>query len=168
SLYMYRYWEVMETFNQAGKYEELAKVFDDVDVKQLGAYWAVSEVLQPLLESENTRAQGMRLFRKAWLAFPEERPYILGNLYSEEAWRLPEIYDYVHQAMVPGEGDFKVEAWGGLDQIINYSGDGRFTSVASRLLEAASRQNKLEALRREVVEDVRKLPDWSAGKVLLA
>jgi hypothetical protein len=42
------------------------------------------------------------------------------------------------------------------------------TTAVGRLLEAAQRQNKMESLRQDVEQTLQKLPDWSAGKAMLA
>src|SRR5262249_2787604 len=112
--------------------------------------------------------QGMKLFRKAWAAFPNERTNLLGQLYQEEVWRMPEIYQYVREALIPSDQDYKVEAWGGIDQIMSWNGDGRINTAVGRLMEASLRQNKTESLRKDVEDGLKKLPDWSAGKVILS
>jgi tetratricopeptide (TPR) repeat protein len=168
SLYSYNYWEVYQTFEQAGRFADLAKLFDEIDVRQVGYSWSVMEIVQELTRDEKTETQGLRLFRKAWQAYPDERAYMLSNLYDERVWRMPELYDFVREGIIPRETDTRIDAWAGLDQIISWDGNGRVTTVLSRLLDTAARQNKVEALTREVEAGLKQLPEWSGGKVLLA
>ncbi len=168
ALFASDYWDIEQVFAQAGKTEELVKLFDEIDLKAAGGnYWVFLNVLQPLFQQERTRAQGLKLFRKVWEAFPQERSHILGSLYQNELWQLPEVYDYARQAVIP-QGDIVIDPWRGSEEVISYGGDGRVSAVVTRLLEAARRQNRLRPLTREVEEALAKRPGWSAGKALLA
>src|SRR5204862_7194232 len=98
ALFAYRYWEIQQTFAQAKKSKDLLKLFDEIDLKQLGGnYWSVLNMIQPLLSQEDSREQGLRLFKKAWAAFPEQRTQMLGYVYDDELWRLPELYAYARE-----------------------------------------------------------------------
>ncbi len=167
-LFAYRYWEIQQVFDQARKSEELIQLFDEIDIKGLGGnYWAFMNILQPLFSQDRTRAQGLKLFKKVWDAFPQERAQMMGYLYQNELWQTPEIYDYARQAVIP-KGDDPVEPWRACDDVISYGGDGRVTGVVTRLLEAARKQNRLTPLTREIEQMVAKRPEWSGGKALLA
>jgi tetratricopeptide (TPR) repeat protein len=168
SLFAYRYWEIENVFRQANKFDDLIKIFEETDLKQLGQVWNVSNILQQLLQDEKTRDKGLVLFRKAWKAFPNERQYLMGNLYDENTWRLPEIYDYARQALLPVDTQASNAPWSGLDQILFYQGDGRIAGLVGRLLDAAARQNKLDPLKREVEGILKTTPEWSGGKAMLA
>ena len=124
--------------------------------------------MQTLLEDEKQRPAALRLFRKAWQAFPDRREYMIGSLYDEQIWQLPETYDYVREAMIPKSADVQVQSWSGVEQAIRWSGDGKVVSVVSRLVETAIRQNKLDSLARDVERALKKFPDWNAGKALQA
>jgi tetratricopeptide (TPR) repeat protein len=169
SLFAYNYWQIQQTFQQANQFDELVKLLDDIDLRSLGGnYWSVMQIVQTLLQDEKNQARGLRLFRKAWDAYPDQRQYMLGNFYDERIWKLPEIYTYVHQAMIPVDADVEIQSWSGVDQIINWSGDGKIQSVLSRLMDTANRQSKIEALTRDAEAALKKFPEWSGGKVLMA
>jgi tetratricopeptide (TPR) repeat protein len=55
-----------------------------------------------------------------------------------------------------------------VDQIVSWSGDGRVTTLVSRLIDAATKQNKLDSLTRELSQAVESQPGWSGGKAMLA
>src|SRR5262249_53556924 len=145
---------------------ELVKLFDEIDIRAMGGnYWAFMNMLQPLFAEEKTRPQAMKLFRKVWESFPSERANLMGSLYQDEVWQMPELYDYARQAIIPRPDD-PVEAWRGSDQVILFHGDGRVDGVLTRLLDVARKQNRLAPLAREVGEALKTRPDWGTGKAL--
>jgi tetratricopeptide (TPR) repeat protein len=168
-LFAYRYWEIFQCFQQANKNEELHKLFDEIDFRQMGGnYWTVMEVIEPLIANEKTREHGMQLFKKAWAAFPYERTWMLGFMERGNVSDMPEMYDYARQAILPlSEGP--AEPWRGCEEIMSYGGeDGRVTGLVTRFLEIAQRQNRTQDLRAEIEQLIQKKPEWSAGKALLA
>src|SRR5258708_27692872 len=55
------------------------------------------------------------LFR-SWEAFPQQRGYLLGQFYDPSVWRLPEIYTYAKQAVIPRE-DSEIDPWQSASEI---------------------------------------------------
>jgi tetratricopeptide (TPR) repeat protein len=166
SLFSYNYWYIMQTFQQAKMWDELTKVFDELDAKTMGGqYYAYMQIVQPLLSQEKTREQGLKLFRKAWQAFPDSRQWMMQYLHDDSLWSLPELYAFAKEAVVPGAEMFP-DTWQGSDQVINYANDGRTTGLFTRLLDMARRQNRLVSLGREVDEALKRHPSWSAGRAL--
>ncbi len=74
TFFAYRYWEIIQLFEQQGQQEELAKIFDEIDLRKLRHYHTVLQAIQPMLQNEKSREHGLKLFRKAWDAYPEEPP----------------------------------------------------------------------------------------------
>src|SRR5439155_9934440 len=143
SQYAYSYWEIMQAFQQAKMMDELMKVFDEVDTKAMGGqYYVYIELVQPLLADEKTREQGLKLFKKAWQAFPDYRASMMGNFYDDALWQLPELYDFAREAVIP-KAEMFPDPWQGSDYIVSYSQDGRVTGLYTRLLDVARKQNRL-------------------------
>jgi tetratricopeptide (TPR) repeat protein len=164
SLFSYNYWQIIQTFQQAKKTEELTKLFDELDLRTFGgAYYAVMQIVQPLISQDKTREQGLKLFKKAWAAFPETRQYMLSYIDEESIFRLPEIYDYLREAIIP-IGDVLPDPWMGTEDISQYGQDGRAIGLFTRVLDVARRQKRLDPLAREVESTLKKFPNWSAGK----
>ncbi len=161
------YWEIQNVFAQAHKLEELAKTFDEIDVRKVGNWWAVTQPVQVLLQDEKTKDLGLKLFRKAWNAFPEGQAYMLRNLYDENIWKLPETYEYARQIIIPRQDSGgEVGEWAG--QVISNGADGRADGVINRMLAVARRQHRLPELRGEVEAALAARPDWAVGRALLA
>ncbi len=162
---MNRYWEIIQLFQQQGKQEELAKIFDEIDFRKIRAYYVVLQIVQPMLQDEKTREHGLQLFRKAWAAFPEERSQMMSYINDGDVSILPEIYSYACEAVLP-RGDTAAQPWRGAEEITYYNNGP--TGPINKLLELARQQNRIEPLRKEVAELVKQKPQWQAGKAMLA
>jgi len=79
----------------------------------------VERLVSDLVRDAQTRERGMRLFRKVWLAFPQQRAELIGNFGSDDLWKLPEIYDYAREALIPAPGQKVVARWAGLECACN-------------------------------------------------
>ncbi len=77
----------------------------------MGQYYSVMNIVENMLQQDKDRAAGLKLFRKAWAAFPNERSYMLGSLHSDELWKLPEIYEYARQAVIPSDAVALRDPW---------------------------------------------------------
>ena len=106
----------------------------------------ITKVVSGLLQNDKTKDLGLKLFKKAWEAFPQNRGYLLGRLYDDAIWRLPEIYSYAREAVIPRE-DSEVDPWQSAAEILSYGGDGRVDGVITRMLTIARRQQRV-AVRR--------------------
>ncbi len=169
TLFAYRYWEIQNAFQQSDKLDELAALFEDADVKKIGNYWSVEQLISQLMQNEKTRERGLSLFRKMWKAFPQQRGNMISNgMMSGNVGNLPEMYDFAREAIIPTAATKQLSRWTGLDQIYSWSGGGHVNGVAEQVLNAAAKQNKLEPLAREVDEALRRVPEWTGGKVLSA
>jgi tetratricopeptide (TPR) repeat protein len=167
SLFGNNYYELIRAFSQQNKYEDLGKLVDEMDVRKVRYYYAVANVVGDLLRNEKTKEIGMRLFKKGWEAFPQERGSFLGQMDDEAVWRLPEIYDYARQAVIPKE-DSTADPWQSAEQIMSYGQEGRVDGVITRMMAIARKQQRLPELRTEVAAALTKRPDWVGGKAMLA
>src|SRR5262249_49401124 len=128
-------------------------------------YNVYMQIVQPMLSQEKTREQGLKLFRKAWQAFPDSRQWMMQYLYDDSLWALPELYAFAREAVLPGVEMFP-DTWQGSDQVINYANACRTRGLFTRLLDMARRQNRLVSLGREVDDALQRHPSWSAGRAL--
>lgn len=167
ALFGYRFYEVQNAFQQANKMDELVKLFEEIDMKSLGNWNTVANLIQNLVQNPKTIDQAMTLLRKAWNAFPNERSYFVARLYNDEIWKRAELYEYAREAVIPGPAMTQISPWYGIDQITSWGSEGRVTAVATRLLDAAARQNKLESLAKEIETALARTPEWLAGNALL-
>ncbi|MBI3863250.1 MAG: DUF1583 domain-containing protein, partial [Planctomycetia bacterium] len=168
TLFANQSYDVQRAFQQANKTDELIKLVEEMDWKGIGNYWSIMNIVQNMMYNDKERPAAIKLFRKAWESFPNERTQMLGYLHHDELWKMPEIYDYARQAMIPSEALAQNDPWGSANQILSYSGDGRVTGVITRLIEAAAKQNRLPELQKEVEQGRAKSPGWLAGKAILA
>ena len=88
-------------------------------------------------------------------------------MYDDAVWRLPEIYAYAKEAVIPRE-DSEIDPWQSATEILSWGGDGRLDGVLTRMLSIARKQQRLPELKIEVQAALAKRPDWIGGKALLA
>ena len=100
-LFMNQYWVIQNAFESAGKTDELFQMFESMDLKKLGQPYAVTNLIQNMLQNEKTRDKAFILFRKAWAAFPDQRANLMAYMSDDSAWKVPEMYDYAREAVIP-------------------------------------------------------------------
>src|SRR5439155_13034060 len=89
SLFQNAYWEIENLFSHAGKYEELRQLMDEIDLRKMGQSYYVTNIIQALLQNDATQQMGMKLFRKAWMAFPTSRGQLLQNISDSQIRQMP-------------------------------------------------------------------------------
>jgi tetratricopeptide (TPR) repeat protein len=170
ALFGSRFSEVFNAYTRANQTADLVSLIEKLDLKSMGSSSAVVNVIYMLVMTNRGPANEhvMALFRKAWKAYPNERGLLLSRMNRDEFWTSPEILSYAREALIPGPASGPVATWLGFDQMISWGSDGRVTTVVSRVLEAASRQNKLDDLAQDVEHALDKHPEWAGGRALLA
>ncbi len=160
------FYQVQTAFQKAGKMDDLIGIIEAADLSKVGGYFWIEQIVEQQLGDSNSRERALRLFRKMWQAFPNDRLDMLANMDEESFWTQPEVYNYVHEAIVPPPGQRSIARWAGLDSANTLGGaDG---TLVQRLLQAAEAQNKLDALAQELAQSIQRFPQWSGGEVLLA
>ena len=169
TLFANQYYAVQRAFQQAGKTDELVKLYEAMDFKTFqNNPYIIQNTIQNLFQNNATREQGLALLRKAWKDMPDSRAALISRIYNDEVWKLPELYEYAREAMIPAAGKPVVNGWAGINDVNMWGADGSVTNVATQLIEASNRQGKLDALATEVEDAVRRSTDWNGGKALLA
>ena len=163
------YWVIQQAFQSAGKVDELSALFDELDFKKLaGNPYSVINVVSTLMQDAKTKERGLALFKKCWKAFPDSRSSMLQNMNDDSIWLTTDIVEYAREAVLPNPSKGPVDPWYGLQDVIQNDGQGRAIGTVTRLLSAASKQGKLDALAKDVDDLVAKAPDWEGGKLLSA
>ncbi len=160
---------MQNAFQQARKLDELVNLLEQIDLRQFGQYYYVFNLISNLFYDETVKNRAMPLFKKAWDAFPAERAYMLNYVRRDELWQMPEMYEYLHESIVPQKATFApANQWTAFSQMLSSRTDGRMNSLVSRFLDQAAGQGKLDLLAAEVESTRKELPDWTAGNVLTA
>ncbi|OYV84432.1 MAG: hypothetical protein B7Z73_15450, partial [Planctomycetia bacterium 21-64-5] len=110
-LFANNYWQVEQTFRQAKKEEDLVKLLDEIDLKAIGQYYMITNLIQNMGRNNNQRPLAMKLFKRAWEAFPEQRAQIISQMYDNTFWETQEAYDYARDALIPRGGTAPPDAW---------------------------------------------------------
>ena len=164
-----QFFPIMNAFRQADKIEEFASLIEGVDLRAIGNTNAIMNIAQNLMYDSQLKDQGIALFRRIWAAFPLERANSINLLgFNDDWWRLPEVYAYARDVVLPPPNESTVRPWSGVEAAQVYGNDGRVVTLANRLLDAATRQNKLGELEADVRRAIDRHPRWPGGKVMLA
>ena len=160
------FWEVQNTFRQAGKTGELMEMLDQIDLRQFGQPHMVFNMISNLFFDNKLSDRAVPLFKRAWEAFPDERSNLISYVNNDQLWQMPEMYDYARESLIPKSAAFvPARQRDNISQIVSYRGDGRINTVVSRLLDLASSQGKLDDLAALVDAARKSMPDWKAGDV---
>ena len=166
---MRSYYQIQNAFQQAKKMDELLDIFEQADLRKFGQSHYVMNTVQNLMNDDAMRGRVMKLFRKAWDAFPQERYNMIAYIHRDEFWQMPEMYEYALQSLIPEASSFSpTMQWNAIGQIMSYGGDGKINTMVSRLLDLAVSQNKVGELSARVDDTMQKMPGWRAGLALKA
>jgi len=163
------YFQVQNAFQQVNKTDELLALLDQIDLRSIGRSNVVSNIIQNMLNDDSKSAQAMRLFRKAWEAFPDERMNLIAYIHRDSFWQMPEMYDYARQGLIPDQlVSSPYGEWYAFERIFSFGADGRINSLVSKVLDLAVSQNRLDELTGQIEAARKKFPNWKPGKALLA
>ena len=162
--------QVLTAYRKANKTDQLIRTLEKADIRSFGQPLLLMNLIQNLMNDERNREAAVSLFKKAWEAFPADRPNLFRYVQRVELAQMPEMYGYAREALIPNEGSgtFTATQWNLFQQILSYSSDGTVTSLVSNLLDVAEKQNKTADLAADVEAAIKKFPTWTAGKAILA
>jgi tetratricopeptide (TPR) repeat protein len=178
ALFGQNYPQMQQAFRRANKTAELVSLLDDVDLTATGNVTTVMRILQMSLMNDGDQEAGLKLFRRAWDAFPGSRMMMIRSLQRNELWKLPEVQEYARQAVISCAALSATDPWGSSQQVISFTSTnlrgnatGNVMTIVTpmtHLVDVAQSQDALPALKQEVEQALEKHPAWLGGKVLLA
>ena len=164
------FYEIINSFQNADKMNELAVVFDELDLKTFRQNpWELTNMISNMAYQEKAKDRAVDLFKRAWKELPDQRQQFLSNLNNDVFWQMPEIYDYARQGIIPTETSIQQNAgWPGFGQIQSRGSEGKITTLMNRFLTIATTNKKLDELTTEIEAAQRKVKKWEGAKALLA
>ena len=164
------FYQIINSFQQADKLNDLAGVIDEMDFKMFRQNpWELTNMISNLSYQEKSKTQAVALFKRAWKDLPDQRQQLLSNLNNDIFWQMPEIYDYARQGIIPTETSILQNAgWPGFGQIQNWNGEGKITTLMNRFLTIAATNKKFDELTKEIEATQKKVKKWDGGTALLA
>lgn len=164
------YWEIQNAFESADKLDDLAALYEEIDLKSFRQNpYELTNLISNMSRREKTKNRSVTLFKKAWQELPDQRAQLLSNLNSDVFWKMPEIYDYARQGIIPTETSLRQTGnWSGFGNIQSWDENGKMTTLLNRFLTIAAQSKRLDELANEVEQARAKLKTWQAGEPLLA
>lgn len=164
------YWEIQNAFENADKLDDLAALYEEIDLKSFRQNpYELTNLISNMSRREKTKNRSITLFKKAWQDLPDQRSQLLSNLNGDVFWKMPEIYDYARQGIIPTETSLRQTGnWAGFGNIQSWDENGKMTTLLNRFLTIATQTKRLDELATEVEQAREKLKTWQAGEPLLA
>lgn len=163
------YYEISRVFEQANKLPELVQLLEQTDLKQLGHYSYLNNLVSNLLRTKEQQPFGIILLKKGWEAFPESRSDMIEQFsYNEQVWQIPEFYEFAKQSITPVATLVANHPWMGFGNANTVRNGGQLSNTIQRVLNGAAQANKLPELRAETEQQVAAFPTWKAGPVIIA
>lgn len=164
------YWEIQNAFENADKLDDLASLYEEIDLKSFRQNpYELTNLISNMSRREKTKNRSIALFKKAWQDLPDQRSQLLSNLNGDAFWKMPEIYDYARQGLIPTESSLRQTGnWTGFGNIQSWDENGKMTTLLNRFLTIAAQSKRLDDLATEVEQARAKLKTWQAGEPFLA
>lgn len=169
-------WELMQTFRQAKRAKELADAFEAMDLRQFGTQsYMLTNMIQNMMSASSGEAAtvddpAFRIFRKAWTTMPGQREQLMGAVYQDAYWKLPEMYEMIRAHIIPAESTTSVGTWESVavSGVMSYQGEGAVDTVLTRLVTGAKSQKKSDALLADLTKALERHPGWEGGRAIQA
>ena len=97
------FYQMLNLFDRAGKTAQLVELMNGSTSRPFrSSRTAYHRLLSFAPADRETSQQAQTLFRKAWAAFPETRPYLLRTKSAPTiSGRMPESFDFACEAVLP-------------------------------------------------------------------
>ncbi len=179
------YQNLQQVFRRANRTGELAALLDDIDLATIGNPSAVMNMILTTMSNQRARpagtttgnaptddnAAGLKLFRRAWNAYPTYRPTLVRYLQRNDLVNLPEVFEYTREIVFSEAALSAGDPWGVGQQIIGTTLNGNTAVImtnTTQLIDMAQRRQSLPALQKDLEQNLEKHPTWLGGKALLA
>lgn len=165
------FYQILNSFQNADKMDELASIFEDLDLKGFRqSPWELTNAISNLSYQEKSKSHAIKLFKRAWEELPDQRSQLLSSLNNDIFWQMPEIYDYAKQGIIPqSEAALTNGNWPGFGQLQSWGNqDGKIVTLITRFISLAATQRKLDELVTEIEAAQKKVPQWEAAGALIA
>lgn len=165
SLFGNQYYEVINVFRNNRRMADLGKLFSEMDLRQLGRYYVLQEVISYLSQDAATSELATTVLMRAVEAYPEYGAgQFIQNLQPDQI-RKPEIAAMFRKSLIPTPDKAKRQPWN-QNNSNGYSDDGTLYSTEMTLFDASS-PTELSELKSEVAKTLVAVPQWEEGHSLL-
>ncbi|MEO2036631.1 MAG: tetratricopeptide repeat protein [Planctomycetaceae bacterium] len=166
SLFHRDYYRFIRLFERNGRLDELADLVMLTDPgENTSGHWGAQQLAERLLPVDEAR--GLQLFAAAWDAWPAGRPALLSNVSHEAIWRLPRVFDYYRERMLPSQHT-RVAPWSGVADHLHVRGRGMVAGTLSRMLQVSTSEGRSVRFLADIQEALTIQPDWHAGWIYMA
>ncbi len=171
------YSQLYQTFQNTDQLNEIVTLVEGLDTTVAENLRPITHFLQEMSRGVLTRDSTadhrknttIRLLKKAWSAYPDQRQQFIAYIQGDWFWQMPEMYDYAREAILPPNSTLAgSNSWHGFGQNMVRNADGNVHTLMTRLLTLAASQKKLDELANDVATAQAKFPHWDGGIALKA
>ena len=179
------YYPIKQFFESANKMDELLKIFQEINIREIGQPYYVANFASELLRqtqraetdsmskeereaNEATELAAISLAEKIFEEYPNYRRYVISNFNGEKIWENKRLYSLARRAIIPTKNQVKTDPWFGLNDISSRSGDGNANSMFHSIFQGIEGTEQEKTLYDTIRSNVEKKPNWKAGQVMLA
>ncbi|QDU61418.1 tetratricopeptide repeat protein [Planctomycetes bacterium Pan216] len=151
-------------------YEPYVELLESIDLNQGGTHpYYFAQTIQIMAADPKHHELGVRLFRRLWDVFPDQRHYLVNSLSNlKNWWKNEELYELLVASTLPNDDQAKSNPWFSVDQIYSWSSDGIVTGNVKTLLDASREEKVRQRLHQRIEKQLEKTPGWKGGRALLA
>ena len=179
------FYSIRQFFQTAGKSSELLKIFQEINIREIGEPYYVADFASNLLQElqqankdtmseeekkthEQMEAATFKLAEKVFDEYPNYRRYVIQNFNNSEIWKNKRLFRLARRSLIPASSQVKSDPWYGLKEINSYGSDGEVKSMFHSVFESIEGTDEEKVLRESIRKNIEKKPEWLAGKVMLA
>ena len=179
------YYEIKQFFKSANRSSELLKIFQEINIREIGQPYYVANFASELLQqsqqantdamsdeekkaNEATELAAIQLAEKIFDEYPDYRRYVIQNFNGEEVWKNKRLFNLARKSIIPTKSQAKSDPWYGLNDISSYLGNGEVNSMFHDVFEGIEGTEQEKTLCESIEKNIEKKPDWLAGKIMLA
>ncbi len=179
------YYEIKQFFKSANRSSDLLKLFQDINIREIGQPYYVANFASELLQesqqantdamsdeekkaNEATELAAIQLAEKIFDEYPNYRRYVIQNFDGEDVWKNKRLFNLARKSIIPTKSQAKSDPWYGLNDISSYSGNGEVNSMFHDVFEGIEGTDQEKVLCESIEKNIAKKPDWLAGKIMLA
>ena len=161
-------YSIRRLFERAERSLDLARAFEDVDLRQLGHPYYLIDIVSNLMSDEENIDIAAEMFERIVDAFPNYRNQMISRVRDSKVWKNDRIYALGKRLIIPTEQEVVTTPWFGINDVYSYSSNGTVNAMFHEMRDGVFEAGRLDDFRQTIEEASEEMPDWHGGKAMLA
>ncbi|MCA9054704.1 MAG: tetratricopeptide repeat protein, partial [Planctomycetaceae bacterium] len=161
-------YQIRRVFERAERSLDLAKAFEDMDLRQLGHPYYLIDIVSSLMSSEENLDIAANLFERIVDDFPTYRNQMVSRMHDGKIWKNERIYELGKRMIIPTPEEVVTTPWFGINDVYSYSTGGTAQAMFHRMRDGVFQAGRLDDFEKTIREATDQLPGWRGGRAMLA